>query len=101
MVYNQFGSLPSNGIHFSAGVLPVNLNDLGQEQRWIQDPVKNLRWSFLQRYLTAETINYFGKKTSSEIFDRVINTPLRRWITFLNFRFKIWISINDLFNVAA
>ena len=36
--------------------------------------VKHLRWSFLQKYLTAFIL---WKKTKSQVFDRVSNTLLR------------------------
>ena len=53
-------SFRSNSL--SVGVLPEYLNDPGDEQRWIKNTIKDLRWSSSQRYLTKETINYFGKK---------------------------------------
>ena len=39
----------------------------------IQNPVKHLKWSILQKQLTAKIVS---QKASSEMFDRALNTPL-------------------------
>ena len=41
-------------------------------QRRIQNRVKYLRWSILQKYLMAKSISYSPWK----MFDRIVNTPL-------------------------
>lgn len=39
----------------------------------VLNPVKQLGWSFLTK--TSKTVNYFGKKALSQIFDRALKTP--------------------------
>ena len=46
-------------------------------RRNIQNPVKQLRWSLDEQIRRFLAINYFRKKASSYIFDRVLNTPKR------------------------
>ena len=43
----------------------------------IQNSVKGLRWSILQTQLTGFNGKLFSKNASSQMFDRVLNTPLR------------------------
>ena len=45
-------------------------------ERRIHSPVKHLRWSFQQTYLTAFSCWLFLQKASSKKFDTVLNTPL-------------------------
>ena len=42
----------------------------------IHNPVKHLRWSIQQTYLTAFSCWLFLQKASSKKFDTVLNTPL-------------------------
>ena len=41
----------------------------------IQNPVKHLRWSVLQKYLTNISRELFLQNASSQIFNRVLNMP--------------------------
>ena len=50
-----------------------NFRDRDLRQRHIQNPVKYLRWSILQKQLTAKIVS---QKASSDMFDRALNTPL-------------------------
>ena len=54
-------------VTFSEKILNVNLHFCTvsahlREHKCIQNLVKYLRWSFLQKYLTVEVINYFLQK---------------------------------------
>ena len=41
----------------------------------IQNPVKHLRWSYLRKYLIAESRELFQQKVPSSMFNQVLNTP--------------------------
>ena len=41
----------------------------------IQNPIKHLRWSVLQKYLLNISRELFLQNASSQIFNRVLNTP--------------------------
>ena len=43
-------------------------------QRRVLNPVKQLGWSFFIK--TSKTVNYFGKKALSQIFDTALKTPI-------------------------
>ena len=45
-------------------------------QRLIQGPVKHQRWNVLKKQLTAFSRQLFSQSTPSQIFVRVLNTPL-------------------------
>ena len=50
-------------------------------ERRIQNPVKHVRWSLLQKYLTAESHKLFVKKSPFLMFDSVLNTPVHTMIS--------------------
>ena len=50
-------------------------------------PCQKSKMELFAKIFDSRNQNLFWQKTSSEISDRVMNTPLRRWVTFPNFRF--------------
>ena len=45
-------------------------------QERIQNPVKHLIWSILQRYLYAFSCQLFSENDPSQVFDKTLKTPL-------------------------
>ena len=46
-------------------------------QKHIQNPVKPIRWSVLQRYLAANSRWLFGQNAPSYMFDRILDKIIR------------------------
>ena len=44
--------------------------------RCLQNPVKDLRWNFLQKYLMAFSRQLFSQKAPSKMVHKVLNTLL-------------------------
>ena len=44
--------------------------------RHIRNPIRDLRWSVLLKYLTGKSRQLFSQIAPSQMFDRVLNTPL-------------------------
>ena len=45
-------------------------------QRRIQNRVKHIKWNLLQKYFAAFSRQFFSQWAPSQMFDRVLNTPL-------------------------
>ena len=64
-------------------------------ERRIHSPVKHLRWSFQQKYLTAFSCWLILQKASPKKFDTVLNTPLMMMMMMMIM--VMTISVNSKF----
>ena len=53
------------------------------------NPVKHLRWSYWLKYLTVFNHLLFLKRASSQVFDRVLSTPLTPYFLFVRWGTEI------------
>ena len=72
-------------------------------QRHIQNPAKHLRWSFLQKWVTAFSCQLFPRKSSITDVWSFLNFPLimiqRLFLTRLPFKsFSYWVHKVSFFN---
>ena len=53
------------------------------------NPVKHLRWNYWLKYLTVFNYLLFLKRASSQVFDRVLSTPLTPYFLFVRWGTEI------------
>lgn len=71
----------------------VILESLCKKQKGNPYPVKHLWRNLLRKKLRAKAVNYFFKQVSAQIFETILNTPLKEGLFYVVLKFFIFPKI--------